>query len=144
MEWSGVSRSVINPTAVFYLTLSWRQVQNVMKGNSKMEDALQRITGHTVAKIHEDFQRDFYLSSAEAVQYGIIDEVLLPREKVRQDVYKQRGVSYGTAVFSCAARSFVVVVVDCSHPPPDPKVWCLKSQTGWSPCLLVFLSLIHI
>lgn len=59
-----------------------------------MEEALQRITGHTVAKIHEDFQRDFYLSSAEAVQYGIIDEVLLPREKTRQDLYKQRGVSF--------------------------------------------------
>lgn len=68
-----------------------------MKGNSKMEDALQRITGHTVAKIHEDFQRDFYLSSSEAVQYGIIDEVLMPREKVRQEVYQQRGVSHGTA-----------------------------------------------
>jgi len=64
-----------------------------MKGNSRMEEALQRITGHTVAKIHEDFQRDFYLSSAEAVQYGIIDEVLLPREKTRQDLYKERGVS---------------------------------------------------
>eukprot|EP00904_Undaria_pinnatifida_P001117 jgi/Undpi1/11005/HiC_scaffold_30.g13305.m1 len=71
------------------------EVQNVMKGNAKMEDALQRITGHTVSKIHEDFQRDFYLSSSEAVQYGIIDEVLLPREKVRQDVYKQRGLMGG-------------------------------------------------
>ena len=84
--------NVIDPAAVFP-ALSRRQVQNVMKGNAKMEDALQRITGHTVSKIHEDFQRDFYLSSSEAVQYGIIDEVLLPREKVRQDVYKQRGVS---------------------------------------------------
>lgn len=64
-----------------------------MKGNHRMEEALQRITGHTVAKIHEDFQRDFYLSSSEAVQYGIIDEVLLPREKQRQDIYKTRGVS---------------------------------------------------
>lgn len=64
-----------------------------MKGNHRMEEALQRITGHTVAKIHEDFQRDFYLSSSEAVQYGIIDEVLLPREKQRQDIYKSRGVS---------------------------------------------------
>lgn len=58
-----------------------------------MEEALQRITGHTVAKIREDFQRDFYLSSSEAVQYGIIDKVLLPREKTRQDMYKARGVS---------------------------------------------------
>lgn len=63
-----------------------------MKGNSKMEEELQKITGHTVAKIHEDFQRDFYLSSAEAVQYGIIDKVLLPREKTRQDIYASRGV----------------------------------------------------
>lgn len=58
-----------------------------------MEEALQRITGHTVAKIHEDFQRDFYLSSSEAVEYGIIDQVLLPQEKTRQDMYKARGVS---------------------------------------------------
>lgn len=64
-----------------------------MKGNHRMEEALQRITGHTVAKIHDDFQRDFYLSSSEAVQYGIIDEVLMPREKQRQDIYKSRGVS---------------------------------------------------
>ena len=67
-------------------------MQNVMKGNSRMEQALQRITGHTIAKIHQDFQRDFYLSSSEAVQYGIIDEVLLPRGKDRQDLYKERGV----------------------------------------------------
>lgn len=59
---------------------------------------MQRITGHTVAKIHEDFQRDFYLSSSEAVQYGIIDEVLLPREKQRQEIYKTRGVSLSDVV----------------------------------------------
>lgn len=87
--------------------LLMHQVQNVMRGNSKMEEALQRITGHTVAKIHEDFQRDFYLSSAEAVQYGIIDEVLLPREKTRQDIYKQRGVSCLSffVVFPCHVSS---------------------------------------
>ncbi|CAM9130294.1 unnamed protein product, partial [Ascophyllum nodosum] len=71
------------------------EVQNVMKGNSRMEQALQRITGHTIAKIHQDFQRDFYLSSSEAVQYGIIDEVLLPRGKDRQDLYKERGLVGG-------------------------------------------------
>lgn len=64
-----------------------------MKGNDRMEEALQRITGHTVAKIHEDFQRDFYLSSSEAVQYGIIDQVLLPREKTRQELYQYSDVS---------------------------------------------------
>lgn len=57
-----------------------------------MAEALQRITGHTMAKIQEDFQRDFYLSSSEAAEYGIIDEVLLPRGKNRQGLYKERGV----------------------------------------------------
>ncbi len=86
------------PKLTRHVTTMVIQVQNVMKGNSRMEEALQRITGHTVAKIHEDFQRDFYLSSAEAVQYGIIDEVLLPREKTRQDLYKERGVRAGGMV----------------------------------------------
>ncbi|CAM9421314.1 unnamed protein product [Scytosiphon promiscuus] len=76
------------------------EVQNVMKGNSRMEEALQRLTGHTVAKIHEDFQRDFYLSSSEAVEYGIIDQVLLPREKTRQELYKQRGIMGGPRVLN--------------------------------------------
>ncbi|CAN0478287.1 unnamed protein product, partial [Phaeothamnion confervicola] len=53
-----------------------------------MEEALVRITGHSETKIHEDLQRDFYLSAAEAVQYGIIDKVLLPRDKMRAPKYK--------------------------------------------------------
>lgn len=66
-----------------------------------MEEALQRITGHTKAKIHEDFQRDFYLSSSEAVQYGIIDQVLLPREKTRQELYRYNDVSFWRRPFAC-------------------------------------------
>jgi Clp protease len=43
--------------------------------NNKMEEALARITGHAREKVRADLQRDFYLSAAEAVQYGIIDKV---------------------------------------------------------------------
>lgn len=74
------------------------KVQNVMKGNARMEEALQKITGHTLAKIHDDFQRDFYLSSAEAVQYGIIDKVLLPKEKTRQELWQKQGVSVSVRI----------------------------------------------
>lgn len=73
-----------------------------------MEEALQRITGHTKAKIHEDFQRDFYLSSSEAVQYGIIDQVLLPRQKTRQELYQYSDVSqrlYALVLTRLAART---------------------------------------
>jgi len=35
-------------------------------------------TGQPISRIQQDLQRDFYLSSDEAVTYGLIDNVLLP------------------------------------------------------------------
>ena len=37
-----------------------------------------KLTGQPMERIHQDLSRDFYLSSDEAVQYGLIDQVLLP------------------------------------------------------------------
>jgi Clp protease len=51
------------------------QVSQMINKNMKMEEALARITGHSREKVRADLQRDFYLSAAEAVQYGIIDKV---------------------------------------------------------------------
>ena len=36
------------------------------------------LTGQPIKRIQKDLKRDFYLSSDEAVQYGLIDQVLLP------------------------------------------------------------------
>ena len=33
-------------------------------------------TGHPLAKISEDTDRDYFLSTAEAVEYGLIDRVV--------------------------------------------------------------------
>jgi len=38
-------------------------------------------TGQSLERIKRDTDRDFYLSAEEAVEYGIIDEVLAPTEK---------------------------------------------------------------
>lgn len=54
------------------------EVRNVKKSNDRMEYELSRLTGQPVEKIQKDLKRDFYLSSDEAVQYGLIDRVLLP------------------------------------------------------------------
>jgi Clp protease len=51
------------------------QVSQMINKNMTMEEALARITGHSREKVRADLQRDFYLSAAEAVQYGIIDKV---------------------------------------------------------------------
>ena len=42
---------------------------------------IQRHTGQSLERIKRDTDRDFYMSAEEAVEYGIIDEVLTPGEK---------------------------------------------------------------
>jgi ATP-dependent Clp protease, protease subunit len=42
---------------------------------------IQLHTGQSLERIKRDTDRDFYLSAEEAVEYGIIDEVLAPTEK---------------------------------------------------------------
>ncbi|CAM9809010.1 unnamed protein product [Chrysoparadoxa australica] len=63
------------------------EVAQTKRQNDKMEEEMQLITGHTKEKIREDFARDFYLSAAEACQYGICDEVLQPRPKTRRKAF---------------------------------------------------------
>lgn len=43
-----------------------------------MEAELSKLTGQPLDRIQKDLRRDFYLSSQEAVLYGLIDQVLLP------------------------------------------------------------------
>lgn len=42
---------------------------------------IQRHTGQSLERIRHDTDRDFYMSAEEAVEYGIIDEVLTATEK---------------------------------------------------------------
>jgi len=54
------------------------EVSNVKNQNDRMEVELAKMTGRTVLGVRQDMRRDFYLSSEEAVAYGLIDAVLLP------------------------------------------------------------------
>jgi ATP-dependent Clp protease protease subunit len=50
----------------------------------KMKDTLNRIlsnhTGQTIEKIHEDTDRDYFMSGDDAKAYGIVDEVIAKKE----------------------------------------------------------------
>jgi ATP-dependent Clp protease protease subunit len=54
-----------------------------------LKDVLIKIladaTGKSKDQIHKDIDRDFYMSPAEAKEYGLIDEVLLPRPKTPKE-----------------------------------------------------------
>jgi hypothetical protein len=59
------------------------EVKNVKTWNDRMEKELALHTGQPQDKIAQDIKRDFYLSSDEAVQYGLIDQVCLPSPRKR-------------------------------------------------------------
>jgi ATP-dependent Clp protease protease subunit len=59
------------------------EVRNVKLMNDRMEKELSNMTGQPLDKIEQNLKRDFYLSSDEAVQYGLIDEVLLASPRKR-------------------------------------------------------------
>jgi ATP-dependent Clp protease protease subunit len=48
-------------------------------------DILVRHTGQAYDKIQRDTERDFFMSSEEAKEYGIIDSVLLRNERRREN-----------------------------------------------------------
>jgi ATP-dependent Clp protease protease subunit len=55
----------------------------------RMQDLLHRIlakhTGQTVERISNDFDRDFFMDADQAVEYGIIDEVLRPEDQEEEE-----------------------------------------------------------
>lgn len=59
------------------------EVRNVKLMNDRMEKELSNMTGQPLDKIGMNLKRDFYLSSDEAVQYGLIDQVLLAAPRKR-------------------------------------------------------------
>ena len=57
-------------------------VAEVMKDNKKIISEVARLCGQPIAKVESDFQRDFYLTAAEAAAYGVIDSVMIPKQVI--------------------------------------------------------------
>ena len=56
------------------------QAKEIIKMTDVLNNVLARHTGHKIKKIAKDTQRDYYFSSQEAKEYGIIDEVMQNRK----------------------------------------------------------------
>lgn len=50
------------------------------KTKEKLNEIYSRLTGQSLEKIKEDMERDFYMTSEQAKEYGLIDEVLSCRK----------------------------------------------------------------
>jgi len=52
------------------------QAEEILKAKSMITDLLAKLTGQPVEKIAAETERDRYMTADEALQYGLIDEVL--------------------------------------------------------------------
>lgn len=51
-------------------------LQHVIKMNEKTKNILVKNTGQSYEKISNDINRDYWLSSNEALQYGLVDKII--------------------------------------------------------------------
>jgi ATP-dependent Clp protease, protease subunit len=57
------------------------QAKEILRLKERINDILAEATGQEVETIIQDTERDFYMSSEQAVDYGLVDKVLAPPEK---------------------------------------------------------------
>jgi ATP-dependent Clp protease protease subunit len=53
--------------------------KEILRMRDLLEEILAIHTGQPIERIHQDTDRDFVIESNEAVEYGIIDEVITAR-----------------------------------------------------------------
>jgi ATP-dependent Clp protease protease subunit len=53
--------------------------EHIIRTKKKMNELLANMTGQPLEKIERDVERDFFMTSEEARNYGLIDEVLVHR-----------------------------------------------------------------
>ncbi|PIE52885.1 ATP-dependent Clp protease proteolytic subunit [Candidatus Fermentibacteria bacterium] len=56
------------------------EAREILKIRTQMDEILSRHTGQPVEKIHEDSDRNFWMNAGEALDYGIVDNILTNRE----------------------------------------------------------------
>jgi ATP-dependent Clp protease protease subunit len=52
------------------------QAKEILRLKSRLNEIMASSTGQTIETIEHDTERDYYLDSAQAVQYGLVDKVL--------------------------------------------------------------------
>ncbi|HYM16778.1 MAG TPA: ATP-dependent Clp protease proteolytic subunit [Dehalococcoidia bacterium] len=66
------------------------QAREILRENDILRGILARHSGQDEERIRHDFDRDFYMHAAQAKDYGIVDEILAPREAERRTATLKR------------------------------------------------------
>ena len=53
--------------------------ERIIRMRNKLNEIMAERSGQSIEKVERDTERDFFMTSAEAKEYGLIDEVLEKR-----------------------------------------------------------------
>ena len=67
------------------------QAKEILRLKQDLNNILAKHTGQPVEKVEQDTDRDYYMTSSQALEYGIIDEVIVKRTSDS----KQKEASHG-------------------------------------------------
>lgn len=60
------------------------QAKEILKIRARLNDILAQHTGQTLEQIEKDTDRNNFMSAEEAKSYGIIDEIIYPRDRKKK------------------------------------------------------------
>jgi len=61
------------------------QAKEMLRVKQEMNEILSKHTGQPLKRVAQDTDRDFFMTSIQAQEYGLIDRVVERRELVRKD-----------------------------------------------------------
>jgi ATP-dependent Clp protease protease subunit len=62
------------------------QLREILATTKRMAQIIAHHSGQTLEKVEQDLDRDYFMTAAEAQEYGLIDEVLAPRRGVSMEL----------------------------------------------------------
>ena len=67
------------------------QLREVLATTRRMAEIIAHHTGRPVDQVERDIDRDYFMTAGEALEYGLIDDVLAPRRGVSAEVLEVAG-----------------------------------------------------
>jgi ATP-dependent Clp protease, protease subunit len=64
------------------------EARRIMRERERLNQLLAHHTGQTIERIIHDTDRNYYMDASEAVQYGLIDEVLISTKPEKKETKK--------------------------------------------------------
>jgi ATP-dependent Clp protease protease subunit len=64
------------------------QLREVLATTRRMAEIIAHHTGKPVDQVERDIDRDYFMTASEALEYGLIDEILTPRRGISAEAFE--------------------------------------------------------